>query len=98
MSIFPYPETWQLRKPAVESSAGLVASQHHLASDVGAKVLAEGGNAIDAAVAASFAIGAVEPWMSGMGGGGHLLYRAAARRNRALSQLWHGGAACRRPG
>ena len=78
MSIFPYPETWQLRKPAVESSAGLVASQHHLASDVGAKVLAEGGNAIDAAVAASFAIGAVEPWMSGMGGGGHLLYRAAA--------------------
>lgn len=78
MSVFPYTETWQLRKPAVESAAGLVASQHHLASDVGAKVLAEGGNAVDAAVAASFAIGAVEPWMSGMGGGGHMLYRSAA--------------------
>ena len=77
MSVFPYTETWQLRKPAVESHAGLVVSQHHQASDVGAKVLAQGGNAVDAAVAASFAIGAVEPWMSGMGGGGHMVYRSA---------------------
>ena len=77
MSVFPYTETWQLRKAAIESSTGLVATQHHIASDVGARVLTEGGNAVDAAVAASFAIGAVEPWMSGMGGGGHLLYRAA---------------------
>ena len=77
MSVFPYTETWQVKKPVVESCAGLVASQHHLASDVGAKVLAEGGNAVDAIVAASFAIGAVEPWMSGLGGGGHLLYRPA---------------------
>ena len=77
MSVFPYTETWQLRKSAVESRHGLVVSQHHLASDVGAKVLAAGGNAVDAAVAASFAIGAVEPWMSGMGGGGYMLHRSA---------------------
>ncbi|MCG8695469.1 MAG: gamma-glutamyltransferase, partial [Minwuiales bacterium] len=70
-------ETWQVRKPAVESAGGLVASQHYLASDVGAKVLADGGNAVDAAVAASLAIGTVEPWMSGLGGGGFMLvYRA----------------------
>ena len=81
MSVFPYTETWQLRKPAVESGTGLVASQHHEASDVGARVLTEGGNAVDAAVAASFAIGTVEPWMSGMGGGGHLLYRPARTRS-----------------
>ena len=66
-------ETWHIRKPAVESTSGMVVSQHFEASRVGARVLAEGGNAVDAAVAAAFAIGTVEPWMSGLGGGGHML-------------------------
>jgi len=65
-------EHWQIRKSAVTSNAGLVASQHHLASDVGAGVLARGGNAIDAAVATGLALGTVEPWMSGIGGGGYM--------------------------
>ena len=66
-------ETWTLSKPAVTSSKGLVASQHYLASEIGATVLRDGGNAVDAAVAASFAIGTQEPWMSGLGGGGFML-------------------------
>jgi len=70
-------ETWQLRKPAV-TGKGLVATQHYAASEIGAKVLSSGGNAIDAAVAASLAIGTVEPWMSGLGGGGLMLYYEAA--------------------
>ncbi len=65
-------EYWQVSKPAVSSDSGLVASQHHLASDVGARVLKEGGNAIDAAVATGLALGTVEPWMSGIGGGGYM--------------------------
>lgn len=74
-------ETWQIRKPAVESRHGMVSSQHFEASQAGARVLAEGGNAVDAAVAAGVAIGAVEPWMSGLGGGGHMLvYLAAEKR------------------
>jgi gamma-glutamyltranspeptidase/glutathione hydrolase len=75
-------ETWQVRKPAVESRGGIVASQHFEASRVGARVLAEGGNAVDAAVAAGIAIGTVEPWMSGLGGGGQMLVYLA-RENRA---------------
>ena len=71
-------ETWQIRKPAVESPYGMVASQHFEASQAGARVLAEGGNAVDAAVAAGVAIGTVEPWMSGLGGGGHMLVYLAA--------------------
>lgn len=71
-------ETWQIRKPAVESRHGMVASQHYEASRVGARVLAQGGNAVDAAVAAGLAIGVVEPWMSGLGGGGHMLVYVAA--------------------
>ena len=66
-------EFWQIRKSSVLSEAGMVASQHHLASDVGAAVLRQGGNAIDAAMAAGLAIGTVEPWMSGLGGGGYTL-------------------------
>ncbi len=66
-------ETWEVRKPAVRSAAGVVASQHYLASEAGARVLAGGGNAVDAAVAAGLAIGAVEPWMSGLGGCGQMI-------------------------
>ena len=74
-------ETWELRKPAVHARDGLVATHHYAASAVGARMLAAGGNAIDAAVAASFAIGALEPWMSGLGGGGYMLvYLAGERR------------------
>lgn len=76
-------ETWQIRKPAVESRHGIVSSQHFEASEAGARVLAEGGNAVDAAVAAAIAIGTVEPWMSGLGGGGHMLVYLAAE-NRAF--------------
>ena len=71
-------ETWSIKKPPVVSEHGLVASQHYIASNVGANVLREGGNAIDAAVAASLSIGTVEPWMSGLGGGGFMLVYVAA--------------------
>ena len=72
-------ETWSVTKAPVVSEYGLVASQHHVASNIGAEVLGQGGNAIDAAVAASLAIGTVEPWMSGIGGGGFMLVHLAAR-------------------
>ena len=71
------PECWVVRKPAVMSRGGVVATQHQAASEVGARVLAEGGNAVDAAIAASLALAAVEPWMSGLGGGGYMLVRPA---------------------
>ncbi len=78
-------ETWTIAKPAVESANGLVASQHHVASDIGAAVLAAGGNAVDAAATTSLAIGTVEPWMSGLGGGGFMLvYLAAEDRVHAV--------------
>lgn len=70
-----FTETWQLRKAAKSSNGGMVASQHYSASRVGAKILADGGNAVDAAIATSLMIGTLEPWMSGLGGGGFMLYR-----------------------
>ena len=42
-------EHWQITKPVTRSKGGLVASQSRIAAEAGAEVLAEGGNAIDAA-------------------------------------------------
>lgn len=57
----------------------MVATKDRLATDAGVSILEAGGNAIDAAVAACFAVGVVEPASSGIGGGGYLVYQVGDR-------------------
>ncbi|MFX4639491.1 gamma-glutamyltransferase, partial [Acinetobacter baumannii] len=72
-------------KPAVSSKGGIVAAQSRRAAEVGAAVLAEGGDCVDAVIATTFALGTLEPWMSGMGGGGAMvLYRARDNRYEVI--------------
>ena len=52
----------------VVSRDGIVAAESPLGAQAGATILAQGGNAVDAAVAANAAMGVVEPMMNGMGG------------------------------
>ena len=67
-------QTYTVRKAAVQSRHGLVAAQNRHAAEAGAAVLARGGNAMDAAVVTALVLSVMEPWLSGVGGGGFLLH------------------------
>jgi gamma-glutamyltranspeptidase/glutathione hydrolase len=66
-------ETWQIGKTETRSERPLVACQNRLAAEAGARVLSAGGNAVDAAVTTALVLSVVEPWLSGIGGGGFML-------------------------
>ncbi len=68
----------------VESRLGVVSTESPAASRVARQVLEAGGNAIDAAAAAVFAIGVARPQSCGVGGGGFLVYRSPSGATRTL--------------
>ncbi|GAB3093895.1 gamma-glutamyltransferase [Aestuariicella hydrocarbonica] len=64
---------------------GMVATQHDLASQVGADIIAAGGNAVDAAVAVGFSLAVVLPRAGNLGGGGFMMiYLAEENKTLAL--------------
>lgn len=76
--LWPYPVSPPQRLSI--SKEGMIATQHYLATEAGSLILANGGNAIDAAVAAAFALGVCEPAASGLGGQTMMLIHLAAKR------------------
>jgi gamma-glutamyltranspeptidase/glutathione hydrolase len=76
-------------RPAAMGKRGMVATANPLASLAGQEMLINGGNAIDAIVAAAAALNAVEPYMSGVAGVGYLLYYDA-KENRTRSLVFGG--------
>ncbi len=61
----------------IKAESYAIATRHHLATDIGMKVLEEGGNAIDAAIAVAFALAVVNPSAGNLGGGGFMLIHLA---------------------
>src|ERR1700690_504747 len=71
--------------PALESTAGMVVTAQHLASDVGAEILGRGGNAVDAAVAVGYALAVTHPCCGKLRGGGFMTIHLADRRNTFIN-------------
>lgn len=71
--------TLSVTKRTPVTAKALVAAEHPLGAEVGAGILARGGNAVDAAVATAFAMTVVEPFMSSVAGGGTMLVHMAKR-------------------
>lgn len=67
-----------------EGERGMVVAPHPLASAIGAEVLRQGGNAMDAAVAVQLAIAVVYPRAGNVGGGGLLVIRTQNGETDAL--------------
>ena len=70
-----------LSEQPVRSRHAMVVTVQHLATDAGVRILREGGNSIDAAVAVGFALAVVYPFAGNLGGGGFMLIHLANGKN-----------------
>ena len=82
--------TLQAGSAPARARLGMVITQSDIASQIGFKVIEDGGNAIDAAVATAFALAVTHPTAGNIGGGGFIVYPAGQRasRCRTTSARW----------
>ncbi|MDX2268816.1 MAG: gamma-glutamyltransferase [Bryobacter sp.] len=73
----PPPPPYDQARPLIVSQYGIVAASNFLASQAGARILEQGGNAIDAAIAANAMTGLTQPFVNGIGGDLFAIYYEA---------------------
>ncbi|TQF81131.1 hypothetical protein FK498_05555 [Elioraea sp. Yellowstone] len=84
MAIVHRTQNWTITKPHATGRKGMVVAQARTAAEAGVAMLEAGGSAADAAVATAFALAAVEPWNSGLGGIGFALVHPAGEAARVV--------------
>ena len=83
-----FPSHGITHRSTVTGTRGMIASAHPLASLAGARILLQGGNAFDAAIAVASTLNVVEPYMSGIAGNGYMvLYSAKEQAIRVLDYV-----------
>lgn len=86
------PELRASENVTTMATGGMVTSPHHLATQAGVKVLQEGGNAVDAAIAVASTLAVVYPHMNSVGGDNFwLIYNAHTEELRALNASGRSG-------
>ncbi|MCM2291840.1 gamma-glutamyltransferase [Allorhizobium sp. BGMRC 0089] len=80
LAILPVSPVLAASPAPVAGENGMVVTAQHLATDVGVKVLKEGGNAVDAAVAVAYTLAVTYPTAGNLGGGGFMTLRMADGR------------------
>ncbi len=81
LTSLPVRAAWQ---EPLRAKNAIVASQHELASQIGADIMKRGGNAVDGAVATALALAVVYPEAGNLGGGGFMLMRFADGKSYAI--------------
>ena len=84
LSLLP-AAAWAAWAPPTEAANGMVVSSQRLAAAVGADILRQGGNAVDAAVAVGYAEAVVNPCCGNIGGGGFMVLHLADGRDRFIN-------------
>ena len=85
LSFIGFGEVEIVKGKTITSNHSMVVTRHYIASEVGNQILLEGGNAVDASVAVSFALSVVLPQASPIGGGGFMMiHDANTNTNHAL--------------
>src|SRR5712672_2374817 len=79
----PAPGTYH----AVPGEFGMVVAQEKLAAQIGADILRQGGNAVDAAVAVGFAMAVTYPRAGNIGGGGFMVIHLAAATHKPAQNI-----------
>ena len=83
-----FPSHGITHRSTVTGTRGMVASAHPLASLAGARILLQGGNAFDTAIAVASTLNVVEPYMSGIAGNGYMvLYSSVEKAIRVLDYV-----------